>query len=107
MKLNDYQKLSQRTIPQSNKFDNLSNYALGLCGESGEVADELKKVIYHGHSLDVERVEKELGDVLHYLSGIATLLDIDLERVAQSNIDKLKKRYPNGFKKSDSINRII
>jgi len=45
MNLNEYQKLSRRTLPKKNRFNNLSNYAMGLCGEAGEVTDELKKVI--------------------------------------------------------------
>lgn len=107
MLLNEYQRLSTRTLPKQSQFNNLSNYSMGLCGESGEVADELKKVIYHGHDLDIEKIEKELGDVLHYISGLASMLEISLDDVAKKNIDKLKARYPNGFKKEDSINRIV
>lgn len=107
MNLNEYQRLSRRTLPKKNRFDNLSNYSMGLCGESGEVADELKKVIYHGHDLDVEKIAKELGDVMHYVAGIATFLELDLSDIAQGNLDKLSERYPNGFSEEDSINRII
>ncbi len=107
MNFNEYQSLSTRTLPKENRFNNLSNYCMGLCGESGEVTDELKKVIYHGHILDVTKIEKELGDVLHYLSGLASMLDISLEDVARKNIEKLEQRYPNGFSKKDSINRKI
>lgn len=105
VKLNDYQRLSRRTLPTGNRLDNLSNYALGICGESGEVADELKKVIYHGHDLDAEKIKGELGDVLHYVAGIATFLEIDLNDIAHSNINKLKERFPNGFTTEDSIRR--
>ncbi|WP_328211821.1 nucleoside triphosphate pyrophosphohydrolase family protein [Cytobacillus firmus] len=109
MTLNQFQELSKRTQPVAKTTDdfkkNLSNYAMGLAGEAGEVIDALKKTIYHGHELDRMEVMKELGDVLHYISGLATMLDIELENVARANIVKLQKRYPNGFNKEDSINR--
>lgn len=107
MKLDEFQNLSTRTLPKKNRFNNLSNYALGLTGESGEVADELKKVIYHGHDLNVDKIKKELGDVLHYVSGLASMLELSLDDVANRNIEKLKKRYPNGFSEEDSRNRTI
>lgn len=107
MNLNEFQKQSTRTLPKGSQFNRLSNYALGITGESGEVADELKKVIYHGHDLDVEKIEKELGDVLHYVSGLASMLDLSLEDIAKKNIEKLKARYPNGFSEEDSKNRVV
>lgn len=103
MDLDKYQQLSRRTLPQKHLYDNLTNYCLGIAGESGEVADEIKKVIFHGHNLDVGKVKSELGDVLHYVAGIATMLELDLSEVAQANIDKLKRRYPDGFNEKDSV----
>lgn len=105
--MNEYQKLSSRTFPNGSIRDNLSNYALGLTGESGEVADAIKKTIYHGHQLDVDEIKKELGDVLHYVAGLADFLGLTLEEIAFGNIEKLKARYPNGFSEKDSINRVI
>lgn len=105
MNLNDYQELSKRTLPKTTKSEDISNYTLGLTGESGEVADLIKKGLFHGHRIDESDLKDELGDVLHYLAGLATLCNIKLEDVAKGNIDKLKKRYPNGFSEYDSINR--
>lgn len=113
MHLNEYQKLSKRTMPDQNnilrnifyKGNDKSNYAMGLAGESGEVVDLIKKEVHHGHAIDRGGVKKELGDTLHYLSGIATLYGFTLEEVARANIDKLKKRYPDGFSEEDSRNR--
>lgn len=103
MKLNEYQELSART---ANEHDNeLLNYALGLTGESGEVADLVKKYSFHGHHISDDEVKKELGDVLWYLSQIARLAGLSLEDIAQANINKLKKRYPEGFSTECSINR--
>ncbi len=59
----------------------------------------------HGHELDFEKAELELGDVLWYVSNAAYLLGTDLETIARRNLEKLKKRYPNGFTQQDSINR--
>lgn len=110
MKMNEYQELSKRTLPPSDlsktkRALNLSNYGMGLAGESGEVVDILKKHLHHNHSLDRGELKNELGDTLHYLSGIASMVGLTLEEIATANIEKLKKRYPNGFNSIDSINR--
>lgn len=110
MNLNEYQELSSRTMPPFNNFaehrDTLGNYGLGLAGEAGELIELIKKKLHHNHDVDVDDIKKELGDVLHYLSGLATIFDISLEDVATANIEKLRKRYPNGFNSADSINRV-
>lgn len=111
MRLNEFQQLSSRTFPvskgQSDKVHekNLANYGMGISGEAGEVTDLLKKSLFHGHKLDREAVIKELGDVMHYLAGIAYMLDVPLEDVATANIEKLRKRYPDGFSMEASVNR--
>ncbi len=103
MNLNEYQELSART---ANRHENeLLNYGLGLTGEAGEVADLIKKTQFHGHHIELDEIEKELGDVLWYLSQIARLAGASLENIAIKNIEKLKKRYPEGFSVEDSINR--
>lgn len=100
--LNDYQHIAGRTAnPHRNA---LINYALGI---AGEVADIIKKYSFHGHELDKDDLAKELGDVLWYLSNIANEVGIDLERIAMLNIEKLQKRYPNGFDQERSINREV
>jgi NTP pyrophosphatase (non-canonical NTP hydrolase) len=110
MNFNEYQELSKRTMPQKfyGGFTVLdkSNYAMGLAGESGEVVDLIKKIVHHRHEIRADKLEKELGDVLHYLSGIATMYNLSLEHIAIENIEKLKKRYPNGFNTEDSIKRV-
>lgn len=108
MKLNEYQELSKRTIPNGVLKDVISNYAMGLAGEGGEVIDLLKKVIHHGHPMTIEtkdKLSKEIGDTMHYVAGLCTLLEFNLEDVCKENIEKLKKRYPTGFSQFDSINR--
>ncbi len=74
-------------------------------GEAGEFANLVKKAIYHNHGFDYSEMVSELGDVLWYLSQLCTSLGIDLDMVADQNLKKLRKRYPNGFNFEDSINR--
>ena len=108
MNFHEYQKLAERTIPKEKWFNTkVSNFSMGLAGESGEIIDYLKKVIYHGHELDREHIKEELGDLLWYLSGLASIMNIDLNEIARKNIEKLKKRYPDGFSEEASKNRII
>jgi NTP pyrophosphatase (non-canonical NTP hydrolase) len=104
MNINDYQQMSSRTA--ANHEGELANYGLGIAGEAGEVADLIKKSVFHGHEIKKEEVKKELGDVLWYVSQIARLAGLTLEEVATANIDKLYKRYPDGFSKEKSINRL-
>ena len=59
-----------------------------------------------GHGLDKERLKKELGDIAWYLAEAATALDMDLEDILQANIDKLKRRYPEGFSCERSRTRL-
>lgn len=99
MTLDEYQKLSQRTLTiDPDRHDRLmATCALGLAGESGEVVEHVKKFFGHGHDLERLKVRKELGDVLWYVSALATLCGLTLEDIAQGNIEKLRARYPEGF----------
>lgn len=107
MNINEYQELAMTTLnPELNKKDVLINSVMGLCGESGEAIDIVKKWLAHGHELDREHLIKELGDVAWYLAEAATALDVPLEEVLQANIDKLKKRYPDGFETKRSLTRL-
>ena len=102
MTLDDYQRDALRTV---NGEPQLAMVALGLTGESGEFADIVKKHLFHGHDLDKDKAIKELGDVLWYVAVAAKTLGVSLEDVAQINVDKLRKRYPDGFAQNRSINR--
>ena len=99
MTINEYQKLAMTTLnPALKPKDVLINSVMGLCGEAGEAIDIVKKWMAQGHELDREHLAKELGDIAWYLAEAATALDLPLEDVLQANIDKLKKRYPDGFR---------
>ena len=106
MTVNEYQKLAMVTLNRElDKKEMLVNAAMGLCGESGEAIDIVKKHLFHGHELDREALIKELGDVAWYLAEAAEALDVPLEEIFEKNIEKLRKRYPEGFSSEKSINR--
>ena len=95
---NEYQRLALTTMnPALTKKEVLINGVMGLCGEAGEAIDIVKKHLAHGHELDSDHLIKELGDVAWYLAETAYALDISLEDVLLQNLEKLKKRYPEGF----------
>ena len=103
---NAYQKLAMTTLnPDLSKKDMLINAVMGLCGESGEAIDIVKKHLHQGHELDKEKLQKELGDIAWYLAEAAYALDIPLDEILEGNIAKLKERYPQGFDAEKSIHR--
>ena len=107
MNANEYQKLAMRTLnPELSRKDILINSVMGLCGESGEAIDIVKKWLAQGHDLDKAKLAKELGDIAWYLAEAATALDIPLGDILQGNIDKLKARYPEGFEADRSRIRL-
>ncbi len=162
MNLQEYKKLSQRTLNKDFSEEELiSNMYLGIIGECGEVVDILKKIRYHNHPITKHRTElkKEIGDIFWYLINLATLygvsidevdnlklrelsleklsldifnhshrvinntskntiyeffnslnnlihqFDLSLDEILQLNIEKLLKRYPEGFNFERSIKR--
>ena len=107
MHLDDYQQLAARTLNAAQTPDQrLANAALGLTGEAGEVAEHVKKHLFHATPLDRDAVAKELGDCLWYLAALATSLELSLADVAGRNIEKLRRRYPDGFSEERSRNRV-
>lgn len=108
--LDKYQESAARTLisnpPEFSSTELMLLWnSMGLAGESGEVVDLIKKQVCHKHGIDRDAIAKELGDVLWYVSAIATKLDLKLSDIAKINIDKLKSRYPEGFSFNRSINR--
>ena len=107
MTINEYQAAALRTAQTEEvaPIELVMNAALGLCGESGEVADLVKKYLFQGHELDFDHIAKELGDIAWYLAVGAYAIGYDLETILQMNVDKLKARYPNGFSTDRSLHR--
>ena len=96
MDISDYQLRSRATAVYPGAGENLLYPTLGLCGEAGEVAEKIKKMIRDdaGALTDERRaaLSKELGDVLWYLAQIATEADLELDAIAEANIEKLSSR---------------
>ena len=105
MKINEYQKLCMRTANGLESNELIANGAMGLCGEAGEVIDLVKKWAFQGHTLHRQDIEEELGDVLWYAAILCEGTGTTMEEVMQKNIEKLKKRYPDGFEVERSVNR--
>lgn len=105
MTFDEYQVAVERTAGTNILTARLGSFGMGLSGEAGEVTDYLKKVLYHNHPLDRQKMFEELGDVLWYVAALATTCDLSLAEIAEFNIAKLKKRYPNGFEPEKSIHR--
>lgn len=85
--------------------EQMKNASMGLAGEAGEAVDIIKKYAYQGHELEVEELLDELGDVIYYLYWLCILFQIDFSEICFNNMNKLTKRYPNGFEEERSINR--
>ena len=109
MDFKEYQKESRKTAIYPQRDKNFIYPTLGLVGESGEVAEKIKKVIRDNEGVvDEERkneLKKELGDVLWYLSQIATELNLSLEEIALFNLEKLNSRQERGKLSGSGDNR--
>lgn len=116
---NEYQELASRTNDKQasarlstwlcgNQITDIGcvmNAALGLSGEVGELNDIIKKTIFHGHPMDEGKLKHELGDICWYIVMMCEACGYELEDIMNLNIDKLRKRYPEGFSEEASINR--
>lgn len=100
-----YQVLALRTVSDKEQGNLLINGALGLSGESGEVADMIKKWKFQGHLLDYAKLAEEIGDVMWYCAIMSEAIGFTLDDIMQMNITKLEERYPKGFETKRSINR--
>lgn len=102
MTFDEYQQWAKRTMdPTLSVRESLMCFGLGIAGEAGEVADHIKKVLFHGKLLSDDALQKELGDVLWYIAGICTAKGWTLEEIAAKNVQKLVERYPNGFERRE------
>ena len=102
---NKYQQYALRTSSHGSNGDMVLNGVMGLNGEAGECIDIVKKHLFQGHELDINKLVDELGDVLWYVAITASGLSYGLDEIMQHNIDKLRKRYPDGFDVERSVHR--
>lgn len=87
-------------------LEELKNYTIGLAGECGELADIIKKVLYHGKAYDPTEVLLEIGDILYYATAIANILGFDISEIMLNNNAKLMDRYKEGYSIGQSLKRI-
>src|SRR5690348_2144094 len=109
MDLNEYQELAAATAlyPDKQKIGGLAYCALGVCGEAGEFANKVKKIIRGDKTIEFQRGDliSEIGDVLWYISEAAANLGVSLEFVAEKNLEKLAARKAAGTVRGEGDNR--
>ncbi len=109
MNFKEYQEKSRKTAIYPKAGENFIYPTLGLSGEAGEVAEKIKKVLRDENGIVSEdkkiEIEKELGDVLWYVSQLASELNLSLEEIAEKNIEKLYSRMDRNKLKGDGDNR--
>lgn len=113
MKPNEYIEAAKRTNATHYRKTEIKNgislntlhMSLGMVTESAELQDMLKKTMMYGKPLDVPNLIEEVGDCLWYIAGLLDEHGYSFEEVMQTNIDKLKARFPNKFTQEDALNR--
>ncbi len=110
MTLKEYQDQALTTmLSTGDDFKDLLHWVLGINGEAGEVAEKVKKIIRDKNGVisdeDKKELAKELGDVLWYLAVFAQYLNVPLDEIAQSNLDKLQSRKQRGVLGGSGDNR--
>lgn len=109
MKFEEYQKRSRKSAIYPRKGKNFIYPTLGLVGEAGEVADKVSKILRDDNEVlngrHREELKKEIGDVLWYVSQLATELNLSLEDIALINIEKLESRKERGKISGSGDNR--
>lgn len=107
--MNDYQQAALKTARGKNEKDELFHLLLGLCGEAGEIAEKMKKIVRDKNSdfdsIDTDDMKKELGDVLWHIAVLADYFDISLNDIAETNIAKLASRLERGVIGGSGDNR--
>ncbi|HLC57309.1 MAG TPA: nucleoside triphosphate pyrophosphohydrolase family protein [Candidatus Nanoarchaeia archaeon] len=103
MNLKEYQELCKKTANTifPSKEVEIMNWACGICGEAGDVAGCIKKIVAHKND-QTEGLRENLGDVMWYTATICNFYGWNMEEVLKENLEKLKKRYPNGFTFTDA-----
>ncbi len=108
MNFREYQEKAMRTDNKDlNPREDYLMGTLGLVGETGEVTDIVKKFLFHGHDMNKAKFGEEIGDCLWYLAKLAKAAGLDLQDIAEYNVTKLLKRYPNEFSHEASRNRKV
>jgi NTP pyrophosphatase (non-canonical NTP hydrolase) len=106
MNFQEYQKNALKTAKAGDFKFNLVHAAMGLAGEAGEFTDCIKKYVIYGQSLDKSNALEELGDALWFVALACDTLGVDMELVANRNVAKLQKRYPEKYSDERAAERL-
>tara|TARA_Y100000310_G_scaffold344805_1_gene459636 strand:+ start:936 stop:1274 length:339 start_codon:yes stop_codon:yes gene_type:complete len=97
MNLKEYQECCKQTaLKYDDKDKEIYNWGLGIAGEAGDVASCIKKTVAHGND-QTSGIKENLGDTMWYIAMICNFYGWNLEDVLQENVQKLEKRFPEGF----------
>lgn len=106
MNVRQYQEESMRTLTSTgSKLGDEVHMAMGMVTEAGEFLDVFKKNFAYKKEIDYVNLKEEIGDILWYIANFCNINDWDLERIMETNIQKLKIRYPEKFTEENAINR--
>lgn len=95
----------EKVDPRAADISEVIHYVLGLCTETGELQDAVKKYIAYGKPVDVVNIKEELGDLMWYIARLCATYGFTLEEVMETNINKLKTRYGEKFTENAALNR--
>lgn len=105
MTLKDYQTKCLRTFNKKDLLTDMLHMSLGMVTEASEIADVMKKHIAYGREIDIVNIKEELGDLLWFIMGMCETINLDVEDVMQTNINKLAVRYPEKYTDELALNR--
>ena len=101
-----YQELSKRTnVDLGSLLNNNLHMIMGISTESGEIVDVFKKHLAYSKEIDYINIKEEIGDLMFYIVNMCNMNGWDLRDIMQTNIDKLKTRYPEKFTEEEALNR--
>ena len=106
MQLNEYSKWTSNTCAklETQTFDTI-HMLMGMTTEVGELTDCFKKQIAYNKQIDWVNVCEEIGDLEFYIASFCRINNLNLEKIIETNINKLKSRYPEKFTEENAINR--
>jgi len=103
MNLKEYQEACKKTAKEfATPETEIATWGLGVAGEAGDIASCIKKTFAHKNEAIKYGLKENLGDTMWYIAMICNFFNWDLEEVLNENIEKLRKRYPNGFTFEDA-----
>lgn len=106
MDIKTYILESSRTCADLGSPDlNNIHMMLGMCTEIAELQDVFKKNLAYKKEIDITNVREEIGDLMWYVGNFCRMNNFDLEEILDTNIEKLKVRYPEKFTHENAINR--